>query len=142
LICDAENQALDLDSLQNAKRGKFTMSSNATTMRGWSTCTDCLEKPSIKRQRNGASLMTKRYKLLPKLIPMAGGKFIQAFEMGLVEFSCLGETRFDIAGYPHASEMDAIAEDWGQLGKDLRKAAAKLEEEASSTPIKRKDEGT
>ena len=70
--------------------------------------------------------MAKKYELLKRRLPVAGGGFIEAFQMALVEFGCLGERRLNLAGYPHASESEALMSDWVSLGSDFQVAAEKL----------------
>lgn len=70
--------------------------------------------------------MTKKYQIVRDKIPTASGGFVEALRMALVEFSCLGETRFDISGYPHASEVQALATDWERLGQDALEATRKF----------------
>lgn len=60
---------------------------------------------------------------------------MEAFELGLVEMSCLGETVFDAAGYPYEDEVHALADDWARLGGDFRVAAQKIEHAARQKAI-------
>lgn len=76
--------------------------------------------------------MSKRYEYFRKRLPLPGGGFRDAFLVGLVEFSCLGERRFDVEGYPYESDAEAMLSDWEQLGRDFSRAADKLETEAST----------
>ena len=71
--------------------------------------------------------MAMKYEVVRDRVPTVGGGFVEAFRMALVEFSCLGERRLDIAGYPHTSEHEALMSDWGALGNDITAAAKYLE---------------
>ena len=74
--------------------------------------------------------MAKRYQVIRDRLPVPGGGFKEAFRMALIEFTCLGERRFDISGYPHESEYGALMSDWSALGADLRVAVKCIETEA------------
>ena len=67
-----------------------------------------------------AATMSKKYQVFRRksLLP----------EGGIDEFSCLGERRFDLSGYPHESELDAFAEDWAKLAEDANVARKNLKE--------------
>ena len=73
--------------------------------------------------------MTKKYQIVREKIPKAGGGFIEAFKMALIEFTCLGETRYDVSGYPHESASEALMSDWAALTQDFRHATKKIEAE-------------
>lgn len=73
----------------------------------------------------GASHMTKKYAVIRKRVPQPGGGFIEAFELGLVELFCLGETYYDAAGYPYDDAVHAFTDDWARLGGDFKRAAVK-----------------
>jgi hypothetical protein len=70
--------------------------------------------------------MAKKYQMLRKKIPIPGGGFVESFVLGIAEYSCLGEQHFDLAGYPHGSEIEGLAQDWQALSEDAYSAAAKL----------------
>lgn len=72
------------------------------------------------------SNMSQRYQIARDRIVRPGGSFIDAFRMAIVEFTSLGERRFDIAGYPHDSEQEALIRDWAEVGKDIKVAEAKI----------------
>lgn len=78
--------------------------------------------------------MSKKYEIVHDKIPVAGGGFIEAFRMALVDLSCFGERHLDLAGYPHESAEAALLSDWAALGVDMRAAAEKVAASA-------KDEG-
>ena len=73
--------------------------------------------------------MTKKYQIVREKIPKAGGGFIEAFKMALIEFTCLGETRYDVSGYPHETVSEALVSDWATLTQDFRQATKKIESE-------------
>jgi hypothetical protein len=70
--------------------------------------------------------MSRRYQVVRDRIVRPGGSFVEAFRMAIVEFTNLGERRFDLAGYPHDSEQDALVRDWAEVGKDIKVAEGKL----------------
>ena len=70
--------------------------------------------------------MSKRYQIVRDKIVKPGGDIVDAFRMAIVEFTSLGERRFDLTGYPHESEVDAIMGDWTQIGQDLKTAESKV----------------
>jgi hypothetical protein len=70
--------------------------------------------------------MTKKYEEIRVRVPLPGGGFAEALRMAIVEFSCLGERRFDIGGYPYESEEHAFASDWERLAQDAETAAEQL----------------
>ena len=74
----------------------------------------------------GAQKMSKRYQFVRERIVSPEGGFMEAFRMAIVDFTNLGERRFDLAGYPHASEQDALVRDWTEIGKDLKIAERKI----------------
>lgn len=79
--------------------------------------------------------MTKRYQLVADRVPNpSGAGFFETLKMAVVEFSCLGETRFDLSGYPHQSEGRALAQDWDRLGQDALEAARKFRNEVVHNP--------
>ena len=82
--------------------------------------------------RSCASDMSKKYEEVRVKIPLPGGGFAHALRMAIVEFSCLGERRFDIAGYPYESEEDAFASDLERLAQDAETAADAFTKEISS----------
>ena len=49
--------------------------------------------------------------------------------MAIVEFSSLGMQKFDIAGYPYDTELDALESDWNAIACDMQIAAMKVVEE-------------
>jgi hypothetical protein len=53
--------------------------------------------------------MTKKYQEVHDWVLLPEGGVMQVVRIAIVEFACLGEQRFDIAGYPYASEEDAQA---------------------------------
>jgi hypothetical protein len=73
--------------------------------------------------------MAKKYEEIRVKIPLPGGGFAEAFRMAIIEFSCLGERRFDIGGYPYESEEHAFAGDWDRLALDLEAAVDDLDKE-------------
>lgn len=79
--------------------------------------------------------MSKKYQVVKDRIPIAGGGFVEAFRMALVEFSCFGENHLDLSGYPHESGDAALAADWAAIGVDFREAAKKV---ISDSPRDRK----
>ena len=70
----------------------------------------------------GFQRMAKRYQIVRDRMPNRDGGFIEAFRLALIEFSCLGERRFDISGYPYGSQEDAFGDDWQALAGDARAA--------------------
>jgi hypothetical protein len=74
----------------------------------------------------GFQTMSKRYQVVRDKIWRSEGGFIEAFRMAIVEFTNLGERRFDLDGYPHASEEEALMRDWAEIGKDLKVAEKKV----------------
>jgi len=74
--------------------------------------------------------MSKRYEYVRGKIPNPHGVgFVDAVRIAIVEFSCLGERRLDIAGYPHADEHDALWSDAEVLKKDFQRADRRLAHE-------------
>jgi hypothetical protein len=71
--------------------------------------------------------MTKKYIVVRDRIPSAIGGFIEAFRMALVELANMGERHFDLTGYPHDTEADALLSDWAALGADFNDAASKFD---------------
>lgn len=101
------------------------MSVHAATIRR----TLCVSVKDVHVEPNSTifvSRMSKRYQVLKRRLPRTGGGFVEAFVMGIAEYSCLGEQNFDLSGYPYESEIDAFAEDWKTLSKDAYAAADKL----------------
>jgi len=75
--------------------------------------------------------MTKQYKAFRRRLPKpGGGGFFEAIQMALVDMSCLGERRFDLSGYPHESEADALMSDWVALGGDMQHAIEEISKES------------
>lgn len=56
--------------------------------------------PWVERSHN-LKIMSKRYQLIRERVRTPSGGLIEAFRMALVEFSCLGEQRFELDGYPY-----------------------------------------
>ena len=79
--------------------------------------------------------MSKKYILGRDRIPTPVGGFIEAFRMALVELTNMGERNFDLTGYPHETEADALMSDWAALGADFTQAAAKIDTSRSSREL-------
>ena len=82
----------------------------------WGTCS---YGPRIE-----AVPMAKKYEVVLDRVPVAGGGFVEAFRMALVDLSCFGEQHLDLSGYPHESAEAAMASDWAAIGADVRRAMA------------------
>lgn len=82
---------------------------------------------TVYPSRMSAWEMAKKYEIVRDRVPVPGGGFIEAFRMALIEFSCFGERRFDIAGYPHELETEALMSDWAALGLDVQTAAERVQ---------------
>lgn len=79
----------------------------------------------LSRSASGKK-MSKQYQVIKDRVPRPGGGFVEAFRMAIVEFTCLGERQFDVAGYPYATEGEALATDWAALGLDFRNATTSI----------------
>ena len=89
-----------------------------------------LSRQSARHITNkGVVCMSKRYELVKELLPRAGGGFAEAFRMAIVEFSSLGMEKFDIAGYPYDTELDALEGDWNAVARDFQIAAMRVVDE-------------
>lgn len=77
--------------------------------------------------------MSKKYQVVSDRVRTPEGGFISSIRMALVEFTCLGERRYDIAAYPHSDHFDAFSSDWANLGGDARKAIEKVRLEIDAT---------
>ena len=84
--------------------------------------------------------MSKRYQVVRDKIRQSEGTFIEALRIAPVEFTCLGERRFDVAGYPHADESEALQSDWAALGQDFRVAAKIVENRHNVEGLERRQD--
>lgn len=92
-----------------------------------SPCDTARVEPVAHLRLVSVNKMTKKYIVVRDRIPSPLGGFIEAFRMALVEFTNMGERHFDLTGYPHNSEAEALMSDWGALGADFATAAKKIE---------------
>jgi hypothetical protein len=75
--------------------------------------------------------MAKRYVAYPVKRQDRAGNIVRGFIIGLAEFGSFGTRLFDLAGYPHESEEDAIRASWEAIGADMWKAAEEFEQQQS-----------
>ena len=72
--------------------------------------------------------MTQRYTVIKSKVPGAGGRFVEAFLLGLADLGSLGDRYFDLAGYPYETETEALSSDWLRLEGDFRAAVNKIDD--------------
>lgn len=88
------------------------------------------------RHLRSQKTMTKRYQIIRQKMPSPTGTgFIEALRVAIVEFSCLGERRFDVSGYPHESVEDALSCDLQMLSDDYSRAQEKFDAELRAKGI-------
>jgi len=73
--------------------------------------------------------MTKRYVAYTVSRKDRAGNIVRGFVMGLAEFGSFGTRLYDLSGYPHESEAEAIYSDWQSVGNDMRGAINKSQPE-------------
>lgn len=75
--------------------------------------------PSFEAALSDSVCMTKKYVTYPVQRIDRAGNVVRGFVVGLAEFGCLGTRLYDLSGYPHESESDAIYSDWQSVGADM-----------------------
>ncbi len=71
-------------------------------------------------------VMSAKYEIVQEKVAVAGGGFMKAFRIAIVEMTCMGERRFDVAGYPYETSSEALADDWSVIGQDGQTAIRKI----------------
>ena len=79
------------------------------------------------RRRSGfqtsiGNLMSKKYQVIQEVTRNSDSGFLAAIRVALVDFTCMGERRFDLAGYPYENADEALWSDWVAIGSDARRA--------------------
>lgn len=77
-------------------------------------------------RNNLATEMSKHYRAVKKRLKSPTGGIVEAIEIAIVEFTCLGEKHYDLQGYPYTDTQSALAADWKALGIDMRNAVNKV----------------
>jgi len=89
--------------------------------------------------QDGIDNMTKKYAIIRSKIQQPSGGFIEAFALGIVDLSSIGQTHYDASGYPYDDEVHAFMDDWDNLGRDFHMAADKMNHIVADEKATRED---
>ena len=73
--------------------------------------------------------MVKKYVAYPLGREDRAGNVVRGFIIGLAEFGCFGTRLYDLAGYPHDSEEEALRASWQAIGADMRKVVEETQQQ-------------
>jgi len=75
--------------------------------------------------------MVKKYVAFRLRSPGGAADIARGFILGLAEFGSFGTKLYDLTGYPHGDESEAIYSDWQMVGSDLENVIRDVDRKAT-----------